>query len=294
MKQHHAIQVLLVTALLVWNLIMLAVLNITGQDWPSIQAIAGMGLALGQVCLAAAYVPLGRLNIALRILVLLLVTAQSGYLATLSTGGPGGTRTWFSMLLVVCALVLVPLAVVRMAGGRIVHLSDPPAPPIARWQFSLWETLSFTTGTAFLAAALRWADLPGEAYGAILAFSLATAVPLWACVFSILPVRSLPVGIIAPTIIIPFLGFVLPYTGLPPEDDLWELWGMNLVQGGLVLAVFAVVHLAGYRLELWPGSAAQGPSVEPGIKFLPPAQPGAGGEEVSPSQGLVQVPHRER
>jgi hypothetical protein len=240
---------LLVAAVLVQDLVWVFFLRGSRSEWPDWPAIVGMGLAFGQVGLAALLVLAAGPGRWQRAAVAAAFCFFAAYLAYHATGI--GLWMWRGIMLLNMAIVAAPLAVGRLLGVRVV----PPErlgelPPTLR-QYSIRSILVLTTFIAVQLGIARaigsWGDVGAVAHFATSLGAICCCGPLmisgWHWRWAVL----------AGALVCPVAGYVMSVTGFPPNDPA-ELIAMSYVQGLLTLAACAVVRLAGYRLVGYPGS----------------------------------------
>ena len=237
---------LLAAAILLQNLVWIAILVATTAVWPEAVTIITMGLGFGQAGLAAVLITLVRGSLLLRGGIVLGMYVGAAALTSLSTSEE--FQQWLTIIFLDIAIVAAPLALARVGGVQIAHWSSEP-PNAGVWQFSLWSLVSLTTLSAALLGIIRWFDIPWGEVGACAVFALALGSIPWACTtFTLLrPVWGILVG----AGLCPLVGWVIGWTGFPPENQPVELIVMCLVQGLLTITVAIVFRQAGYRLK-WP------------------------------------------
>jgi hypothetical protein len=157
-SSRHAISVLIVTAAILWNVAALARVHYAPTSWREFPSQFVFALAFGQIGLAAGYVVWGRLNLAVRIALLLAVAVASSRLTALADRS-GATTGWLAIHLAMALISIAALSMSRLGGLSLVHPDLRQSLP-RRWQFSLLSLVSVMTSVALVAAVWRWATLP--------------------------------------------------------------------------------------------------------------------------------------
>lgn len=237
---------LLAAALLLQNFVWVAVLWGTKADWPQAITLITMGLGFGQAGLAAVLITLVRGPLLVRGGIALGMYFAAASLTALSTSEELGQ--WLTIIFLDIAIVAAPLALARLGGVQVAHLASE-RPKAGVWQFSLWSLVSLTTLSAALLGVVRWFDIPWEEVGACAVFALALGSIPWLC--TTLTLLRPVWGILAGAGLCPLVGWVIGWTGFPPENQPVELIVMCLVQGLLTIVVAINFRQAGYRLR-WP------------------------------------------
>ncbi|HUE72399.1 MAG TPA: hypothetical protein VMP01_16055, partial [Pirellulaceae bacterium] len=240
-SSRHAISVLIVTAAVLWNLVILARASSQDFQWMNAEMRILMGVVFGQVTLGAAYFGLGRWNIAWRMMVLLAAVVASSFLtAAMLADRP---RLYLAAHLSTAIVTAFILYGCRCFGLQLTH-SDFPAEQFRR-QFTLLDALSLMTAVALVAGAFRWTEWPTgllrESWDWIFIGST-TGLPSlmfpllfpksWLGTLASIAAVALSVGIIV---------------WLDQIQSTWFLIAMS--QCLLVCAVSSVLRIAGYRLR---------------------------------------------
>jgi hypothetical protein len=247
-NQRRLVLRLLAAAIFLQNLVWLVVLRSSGTDWPSVPAVIAMGLVFAQVGLAAVLVMWGSGNLLLRSLVAVPLLVFAAILASRSTNE--NLPAWTSILLAITAIIGAPLAVARLAGVRIVNFSEPLDLAGSR-QFTIFGLLTLTTLVAVILGVCRLLQFPWEEIGQVALFAVALGGIPWICAPTSLAANRWHWVVIPAVVVCPLAGWLISFTGLPPEQHKVALIAMACIQGALTISACAVVRVAGYRL-VWP------------------------------------------
>jgi hypothetical protein len=240
-SSRHAISVLIVTAAILWNLVVLTRAHAADMQWHHTELRILLGIIFAQVTLGAGYFALGRWNLFWRACVLLVaVTASSLLTAALLANRP---RLYLSAHLATGLLTALPLYGMRCFGLRLTHSELPTSK--RKIQFSLLDGLSLMTAVAVVAGVSRWAESPPGMLREALDWGLVGTVtglislmfPLlfpqwWHGAASALAVSALVIG----TLVL-----------LHDLNITWFL--VAAAQWLLVTTCCVILRLAGYRLQ---------------------------------------------
>ena len=159
----------------------------TGQARsPQVAGAMAIGLACGEVAAAAVFLTLSTVGLARMALLLSAAVAYGGFLLSFGATKPIRWDAGWGELFVLASLVAFPGAVLRLAGIRLVHASQPVQSVGKPWQFSLEGMLAIVTACACVFAALRWMGTSGTSGIGVLAEWLLLAISPWLvalCVF---------------------------------------------------------------------------------------------------------------
>jgi hypothetical protein len=239
---------MLVAAILLQDLMWLVVLRTTDTVWPAPVAVIGVGLAFGQVGLAALLVVWGQSALVIRSAVALAACLFGGVLAHRATDGR--LPPWLGIMLLDASIVAAPLAVARLWGVFVVRGELTDAATRRSRQFTIWGLLSLTTLAAVFLGIGRLLDFPWEELGAFVVFALGLGAIPWLCGAATLSPLRWRTAVLVTAVVAPPTGWLIAQTGFPPNHPL-PLVAMCCVQGLVTLAACAVVRVAGYRL-VWP------------------------------------------
>jgi len=239
---------LLFGAIVVQDFVWPVVLRITGSQWPDKPAIIAMGIAFGQLSLAAILLILSSKRLVARSMATIVLYFGAALLAFRAVSANGFGR-WLTIMLLILAVIAAPLIIARLAGVVIVPTADGP-PGRGSRQYTIWGLLVLTTIVAILLGIGRQLSFPWHELGQIAVFSLMIAmIP---CILAPLALSKVPwpASLIAGATLCPAAGAALTLTGFPPPDQPLQLAAMCAVQGAVIIAACIVVRIAGYRLLL--------------------------------------------
>lgn len=240
---------LLIAAILLQDLVWLVAIDSSGGKWPAAAGIVGMGLAFGQVGLAALLLSVGRGPLIVRGFTAIGIHIAGCFVASRATDLV--FEQWLGVMSLVALLVALTPAIARIAGITIATSDVPPAAARSR-QFTLWGLLSLTTIVAAILGLARVVNFPWESLGRIAGFGTALAAIPWTIVFLTLN-RRIPWSrsLLGAAVVSHLAGWSIAVSQILPHG-VSEMIEMCVVQGAVTFAACAIARLAGYRW-VWPG-----------------------------------------
>lgn len=239
--------ILLVAAMLLSNLVVTDLAE--RQTFPQPAAVAAVGLGLGQIALGAFWLAYARWNITLRVAVLLAAIAfWAGPIADVTDQA---VTPWLGILLLYVAMAGAAAMALKAHGFRLSPADpagnrDGRGSQLHRWQFGLWDILSYTTAVCVLMAVVRLLDFPWAAMGNVVVFCLgATFAAAIALCVPLASQRILPAAVAIGAAAL--IGALMALVGIPPQPA-WSVAAMTGVEALCVACGAIVLRAGGHRL----------------------------------------------
>lgn len=246
MKPHHLLVGLLVAVHMLAGAAAASLAYSMRVTWPDPLAAVILGTALGQLAIAAAWLAWGRLLIALRGALLLVVMLGWLFPVANCMGSSDQRRAWWGGILLVHALsVAICLIAVRLTGTRlsIEGEAETPVSRIKPWQFSVGGILTLTTFLAMLLGVGRHLDFPWEEFGSATSFCVGTALAAASSVYLAFRLRTVWLALALPLLLCGGVGYSLTFI-----LHFNALIGMGLLHGVVISISAGVLRVAGYQL----------------------------------------------
>lgn len=247
MKPHHLLVGLLIAVHFLAGAAFGSLSYSVRPTWPEPLATLILGAALGQLAIAAAWLAWGRLLVAIRAALFLVVMLGWLFPVAACMGDTDQLRKWWGGILLVYALSLTASLVgIRLAGSTLVLEGDlpPPDPRVKPWQFTVGGVLTLMTLLAMLLGIGRHLDFPWEDFYSAVSFCLGTALAAAASVYLAFRLRILWLALALPPILCGIVGSLFWMFLIPHESFV----GMGALQGGVISLSAGVLRVAGYQL----------------------------------------------
>jgi hypothetical protein len=239
---------LLLVAMVMLDLVLLAMLQAAKSEWPSWTNLVAIGLSFAQLGAASALLVFGPGGILSRGTFAMGLTLAAGLLGARGTGID--PAPWLGYMFIDMFIAAAPLMVLRLLAVQLVCTGQTPLPLAAVRQFSIWSILSITTLIAATLGIARFLHFPASSLLQAALFVSEDNVITWHAVLLILspiPRRWLLTGLL----VWPLVGLITAFSGFAPSE-IGLMVRLCIVQGAATMAICGIVRLAGYRLH-WHG-----------------------------------------
>lgn len=235
------------------------------EQWQLFSGMA-IGLACGQMALAAVYLVFSRQRLFVRTGIVLMGAIGSGVLADISGELSNLWQLESRLMLGLALIVSLPLLLLWRLGLRLRWRLEATLERGRGWQFTLGEMLSGMTSAAMLMAFVRCTmvetriplslllDLPAVLFAVVITSVIGTivAIPGWISIFSILGQDHLRDGLGVGGLLITFCIFVIRVITLggPGGPDMASVYWSLLFYTLVVASGCTALHANEYRFRL--------------------------------------------
>ena len=231
---HHVLLLAVATFLLD----LIALRELGTHQFPHPAAIAVLGMAWGQIGLAALYLALGRQNVLFRLAITL---GGIGLMVPpLARATIPNAAQWLGVLCAYAAVVAVPLAIMRLRR-HVMTPAPVSSEGLGRWQFSLAGMMILTTFIAVLLGVGRHCHFPETGVLLVAAccvgFALVTLGTFWSVFRWEDPWAKIITAVLLGPVVGGALGLlcgsshaVLPFAAMSGIQGIWLVLSLTIVR----------------------------------------------------------------